>query len=131
MNDYAADIRNGDVLKVEEIDKRRHELVLQAADGAMVRLSFAKPIHVEHAYAFTVHSTQGTTSDRVIVDACTRSATANEAAFYVAISRAREHASIYTDDLAGLPEAMSRVSEKTRALDVARPVARARHEALV
>jgi len=38
--------------------------------------------------------------------------------YYVAISRARESATIYTDDKAMLPEAMGREDSKSAALDV-------------
>jgi ATP-dependent exoDNAse (exonuclease V) alpha subunit len=44
--------------------------------------------------------------------------TANENTFYVAISRARHHAQIYTDDRELLPLAMSREIENEAALDV-------------
>lgn len=44
--------------------------------------------------------------------------TSNESAYYVAISRAREDVRIYTDDKAMLPEAMSRLDNKTAALAI-------------
>jgi len=50
-------------------------------------------------------------------DADTRSTTANESFYYVAISRARDGLRIYTDDEAGLPEAMGREGSKSAALE--------------
>ena len=54
----------------------------------------------------------------MLIEADTKSATANESAFYVAISRAREEATIYTDDKAMLPEAISREDLKSAALEI-------------
>ena len=56
--------------------------------------------------------------DRVLIETDTRSATANERAYYVAISRAREDVRIYTDDKAMLAEAMSRLDQKSAALEI-------------
>ena len=60
---------------------------------------------------------------RVLIEADTHSLTSNQNTFYVAISRARHHAQIYTDDRDMLPLAMGRQHENTAALDVrARPL---------
>lgn len=75
-------------------------------------------MHLDHGYCSTVHSAQGQTADRVLIEADTRSLTANESSYYVAISRAREEVTIYTDDKAMLPEAMSREDIKSAALEV-------------
>jgi hypothetical protein len=53
-----------------------------------------------------------------MIEADAHSATANENTFYVAISRARHAAQIYTDDREALPMAMSREMEKGSALEV-------------
>ena len=65
-----------------------------------------------------MHAAHGQTAERVLIEADTRSATANESSFYVAISRAREGVTLYTDDRALLPEAMGRQDEKSAALEV-------------
>ncbi|HET6411499.1 MAG TPA: ATP-binding domain-containing protein, partial [Anaeromyxobacter sp.] len=75
---------------------------------------------LDHAYATTIHSSQGTTADRVLIDAATRSRTTARDTFYVAISRARHEVRIYTDDLARLPLAVERESRKHAALDLER-----------
>jgi len=104
---------------VVNIDAERHMLTVQTNDGRSVTLDTTKPQAIEHGYCATIHSAQGQTCDRVLIDADTRSATANESAYYVAISRARDDVRIYTDDKAMLPEAMSRLDSKTAALEIA------------
>ncbi|WP_265923378.1 ATP-dependent DNA helicase [Cupriavidus nantongensis] len=84
------------------------------------RMPATAPLHLEHAYASTVHSAQGLTSDRVFVALDTKSRTASMNLYYVAISRARHEARVYTDSLVRLPEAISRRGEKTTAMGVMR-----------
>ncbi len=117
-NDYRRNVLNGDVLTVTAIDKDAGRVDLMTASGAAVAIHTCQALHIEHGYASTVHSAQGRTVDRVIFDACTRSASAHESLFYTGISRARHEAWIYTDDREALPDAMSRADEKEKALDV-------------
>ncbi len=72
-------------------------------------------MHLDHGYCVTVHSSQGQTCDTVLIDADVSSVTAGESLFYVAISRARSLAAIYTDDASLLPEAMSRSEPRANA----------------
>lgn len=73
---------------------------------------------LDHGYCLTVHAAQGQTCERVLVEADTKSLTSNESSYYVGISRARESATIYTDDRETLPEALSRSDTKSAALDI-------------
>jgi hypothetical protein len=59
--------------------------------GLVVRVNtcLGGPLHLDRAYATTVHSSQGLTAERVLVDASTRSRTTTKDVFYVAISRAQ------------------------------------------
>jgi conjugative relaxase-like TrwC/TraI family protein len=118
-NDYGLGVLNGDVLTIDQVDHVQKIIVLRDEAGATMCIPTDKALHIEHGYASTVYAAQGRTSDRVIIDACTRSACAHEASFYVAISRARSECWIYTDDRDALPEAMSRADVKSKALDVA------------
>jgi ATP-dependent exoDNAse (exonuclease V) alpha subunit len=85
-----------------------------------VELPANGPLHVDHAYAITVHSSQGLTADRVLIDASTRSKTTSKDVFYVAISRAQHEARIYTDDRTRLPIVVDREHRKEAALDLER-----------
>lgn len=87
-------------------------------NGKLLTLSASKPLHLEYGYCSTVHAAQGKTSERVFIEANTRSLTSAQDNFYVAISRAKQEAKIYTNDKNKLPEAMSRKNEKSTALEL-------------
>lgn len=71
---------------------------------------------LDHSYATTVHAAQGATMDHVvIVGELGQLATSEQA--YVALSRARESAIVYTRDPERLREAWSRWENKPNALD--------------
>jgi conjugative relaxase-like TrwC/TraI family protein len=116
-NDAALDLANGDRFTVAAVTAASVTLT----DGKRrVELAADKPLHLDHAYATTVHASQGTTAERVLIDAATRSRTTSQEVYYVAISRARQEARIYTDDLARLPSAVAREHAKRAALDLKR-----------
>jgi len=117
-NDRALGVVNGERATVTGIDPERQTVTLSRSEGPALTLDASKPLHLDHGYCSTVHASQGQTADRVLIEADTRSATANESSYYVAISRARESATIYTDDKSMLPEAMGRTDDKSAALDV-------------
>ncbi len=85
-----------------------------------VELPADRPLHLDHAYAAAVHSSQGLTADRVLIDASTRSRTTTKDVFHVAISRAQHEARIYTDDRAKLPIAIEREHRKLAAMELER-----------
>jgi ATP-dependent exoDNAse (exonuclease V) alpha subunit len=89
---------------------------IQLSNGAV--LSRAGPLHMQHGYAMTVNSAQGSTTDRVMIEANTKSLTSNRAVFYVAISRPRHELTIYTDSRAKLAETMVREPKKFAALEL-------------
>lgn len=117
-NDYGRGLINGETVTVAGIDRGKDVLTLVKGNGEVATLDLSKPLHLEHGYCTTVHSAQGKTCERVIIDADATSATANESLYYVAISRARKEVSIYTDDKMLLPDAMSRADKKTIALSL-------------
>jgi ATP-dependent exoDNAse (exonuclease V) alpha subunit len=79
--------------------------------------------HGDYAYAVTSHSSQGSTVDRVIVNADSmRSAKlVNQPQFYVSISRARHYAQVFTNDLQTLERAVGRNPSKKVAMEVVKP----------
>jgi ATP-dependent exoDNAse (exonuclease V) alpha subunit len=67
--------------------------------------------HLDYGYAVTSHSSQGQTADRVLIDVDTATLgpqLVNRRFAYVAVSRGRYDAQIYTNDASRLPEALSR-----------------------
>ncbi len=116
-NDAVLDLANGDRFTVAAVSPT----VITLADGKrQVELPADRPIHLDHAYATTIHSSQGTTADRVLIDAATKSRTTAKDVYYVAISRAQHEARIYTNDRATLPRAIERENPKHAALDLER-----------
>lgn len=117
-NDRGRGLVNGDRARVTALDAERRTLTLTLADGRMVKLDGNAPLTLDYGYCSTVYSAQGQTCERVMIEADAHSLTSSRATFYVAISRAREMAQIYTDDREMLPLAMSRELEKESALDL-------------
>lgn len=116
-NDKTLDLATGERMRVAAVEAGK---VTLEAGGRRVELPAEKPLHLDHAYATTVHSAQGLTSDRVLIEAQTNSRTTAKDVYYVAISRARHEARIYTNDRAKLPKAIERENRKHAALDLAR-----------
>lgn len=104
----------GGTIKLESIEQRDGQPV------RVVELSTNKPLHLEHAYSTTVHSAQGLTSDRVLISMRTKSRTTSMNLYYVAISRARHEARIYTDDASELRGAVAQKFTQTTAISVQR-----------
>jgi conjugative relaxase-like TrwC/TraI family protein len=77
--------------------------------------------HFDHGYAVTSHSSQGLTSERVLVNIDTEvhPELINARFAYVSVSRASHDAQIYTNDLANLAENLSRDVSKSSAINLA------------
>jgi conjugative relaxase-like TrwC/TraI family protein len=74
--------------------------------------------HIDHGYAVTSYSSQGLTADRVLLYIDSERAgehLVNQRLAYVALSRGRHDAQIYTDDKDRLPQALSRDVSKPSA----------------
>ena len=66
----------------------------------------------------TVHAAQGLTVDRVMVNMDNTSKTTSKEVYYVAISRAKHRADVYTDSIEKLPAAIQRGSNKQSAVEL-------------
>ncbi|QFG27718.1 conjugative relaxase (plasmid) [Pseudomonas umsongensis] len=133
-NDQKLDLTNGDRMRVVGNANGVIELAsLKEKDGTperVVALPTNRPLHLEHAYSATVHSAQGLTNDRVMISINTKSLTTSQNLWYVAISRARHEARIYTDSIAGLPAAIANRYDKTTALSLQQARERQRNESI-
>jgi len=76
--------------------------------------------HFDHGYAVTSHSSQGLTSERVLVNMDTQvhPELINSRFAYVSVSRASFEAQIYTSNATTLAESLGRDVSKASALDV-------------
>lgn len=119
-NDKELDIANGDRFKIVSVSP--HQIVI-TNDQRTVNLDPKQPLHMDYAYATTVHSSQGLTADRVLIDANVQGRTMAKDVFYVALSRARFEAKIYTNEKSRLPHAILRNNKKLISLDLDREIA--------
>jgi hypothetical protein len=109
-------IANGALGTITKIEPERIRLAMDS--GREISVDLRKFRHVDYGYAVTSHSAQGLTFDRVLVNADTQESVRllNDRMAYVAISRARYDALIYTDSTQNLSEALSRGIDKETAL---------------
>jgi conjugative relaxase-like TrwC/TraI family protein len=114
-NNKALGVCNGERYRVSAVDSR-HVTLEGRVHG--IKIDRSRPVHLQHGYASTIHSAQGLTKNRVLVDANTKSLTSNRAVFYVAISRPRNDITLFTDDASKLAAAMSREPKKFAALEL-------------
>lgn len=125
-NDAQLDVANGDHFKVKEVG--RDTLVLEAKDRS-ITLDPKSSMFLSLAYATTAHSAQGLTCDKVMINLETTSRTTTKDVYYVAISRARHEALIYTDNYRSLDKAVSQINGKTAALEIKQLMRHAKNSA--
>jgi hypothetical protein len=87
-----------------------------------VTFDSSKMRHFDHGYTVTSHSSQGLTTDRVLVnmDTTVHPELINTRFAYVSVSRASQDARIYTNDAGTLGERLSTDVTKTSAVDLQR-----------
>ncbi|MEN3262552.1 conjugative transfer relaxase/helicase TraI [Sodalis endosymbiont of Spalangia cameroni] len=131
------EISVGDRLRFAKSDVERGHVAnstwtVQAIEGDIVTLNDGKQTltvnpraqqqdrHVDLAYAITAHGAQGA-SERFAITLegveGRREQMVNRASAYVALSRAKEHVQVYTDDEAGWLKAIGKVKARTTAHD--------------
>jgi hypothetical protein len=124
-NNRAAARNNGDTAEVVAIDSDHGRLTVAKGDGSRQTLDLSRLAdrHIRHGWVRTIHSSQGATCDRVMAHLESfRANTVDAASVYVAISRARKDAAVYTDSRASLTEALGlRDGAQVGALDDPHP----------
>ena len=106
-NDTERGLINGEFARVLSIGPVNVRMRTQ--DGREIAMARDDPLlhHLDHAYSSTVHAAQGLTCDRVIAVLDTdRGAPADQAMFYVELTRARDNVVLLTDDCEALIEAL-------------------------
>jgi ATP-dependent exoDNAse (exonuclease V) alpha subunit len=103
-------VANRELGTIKSIDEDgRQRLKMDA--GRRLELDPRKHPHLDHGYAMTSHSSQGQTSDRVLIHVDTELGAKdllNNRMAYVSVSRGRYDAQIYTNNAATLRQALSR-----------------------
>lgn len=108
---------NGELGSITKIEPEQVRVELDR--GREVSFDPQQFRHIDYGYAVTSHSSQGLTVDRVLVNADTSESfrLLNDRMAYVAVSRAREEALIYTDSTQNLRDSLNRGTDKEMALD--------------
>ena len=106
-------LNNGAQYKVEGFT-RQGDILLD--NGWTVSKNFG---HLDYGYVVTSHASQGKTVDRVFIGQSSESFPASSREqFYVSVSRARQQATIYTDDKESLLDAVSRSDDRMTATEL-------------
>jgi conjugative relaxase-like TrwC/TraI family protein len=116
-------VANRDLGTVQSFDdKGRINLCMDS--GKKVAFAPQEMRHLDHGYAVTSYSSQGLTSQRVLVNMDTEvhPALVNERFVYVSVSRASREVQIFTNDAANLIAILSRDVSKTSAIDLGKKV---------
>jgi len=106
-------LANGDLLKIEGFTKSG-DLVVD--HGWIIDRNFG---HLTPGYVATSHASQGDTVDKVFVAIASQSLPAtNERTAYVALTRGKEQAVVFTDDRQALLKAASRTDDPVSATEL-------------
>ena len=113
-------IANRELGTLEKIDDSGN---LQVRLDSGRTIAFKENTHLDYGYAVTSHSSQGQTADRVLVHVDTEQAgekLVNRRLAYVAVSRGRYDAQLYTNDKTHLTEQLSRDVSHRSAIEPSR-----------
>ena len=106
----ALKIANRELGTIQKI-RASGDLELQLDSGRSIRFNVTDHPHLDYGYAVTSHSSQGQTTDRVLVHVDTAQLgerLVNQRLAYVALSRGRYDAQIYTNNKGQLAQALGR-----------------------
>lgn len=109
-NDREAGRINGGRGEVIAVDERTRTATIQTARGTTetLNLDSARDRHIAHAYVDTAFAAQGRTADHVMIHADSKATNlVDQKSFYVGISRAKESATIFTNDRGKLISAIN------------------------
>lgn len=116
-NDREAGRINGGRGEVIAVDEHARTAIIQTAQGRTetLNLDSARDQHIRHAYVDTVFAAQGRTADHVMIHADSRATNlVDQKSFYVGISRAKESATIFTNDRGKLVSAINERAGKVQ-----------------
>jgi hypothetical protein len=117
------DVKNRDLGTIERIDGISMTVRMDGEKGRSVTFDSSQMRHFDHGYAVTSHSSQGLTTDRVLInmDTMAHPELINTRFAYVSVSRAVSDARIYTNDATTLAERLNTDISKTSAVQLNEP----------
>ena len=129
-SDKGLGVTNGSKGVITSINRDSNTATVEFASGkqAIIELNDQKSQHWNYDYVATVYASQGKTCDRVIFHSESyRRNLSSQKSLYVAISRAKQEVTVYTDDKERLIDQIrDHTGEKQNALDVDRTSSRQR-----
>ena len=123
-------IANRELGTIDKIDDSGN-LRLRLDSGRTVAFNIKENPHFDYGYAVTSSSSQGQTADRVLIHVDTERAgekLVNRRLAYVAVSRGRYDAQIYTNDKSHLTEQLSRDVSHRSAMEPSRESSSSAHK---
>jgi ATP-dependent exoDNAse (exonuclease V) alpha subunit len=125
-------VANRELGHIENIDSGGN-IRIRLESGRITKFNLREHPHIDYGYAMTSYTSQGQTVDRVIVHVPAKnqenSDLVHQRFAYVALSRARTDAHVYTNDASTLANRLGREVSKTAAVEV-EPLRQAGHFAL-
>ncbi len=115
-------VANRELGTIEKLDDNG-DLRIHLDSGRTIAFNVQENRHLDYGYAVTSHSSQGQTADRVLIHVDTEQGgekLINRRLAYVAVSRARYDAQIYTNDKCALAEGLGRDVSHRSALESTR-----------
>ena len=119
----ALGVANRDLGTIQRIDDSGKIIVrMDGNKEKTINFDPCKMRHFDHGYAVTSHSSQGLSSERVLVnmDTNVHPELINRRFAYVSVSRASHDAQIFTNDVAKLAKALNRDVSKASAIEFGR-----------
>jgi conjugative relaxase-like TrwC/TraI family protein len=117
-------VANRDLGTIQQIDSDgKISVRLDGPKDRIMRFDASEMRHLDHGYAVTSHSSQGLTSERVLVnmDTDVHPELINSRFAYVSVSRASHDAHIFTNDAASLAGSLSQTVGKASAVSFGNP----------
>jgi conjugative relaxase-like TrwC/TraI family protein len=120
-SDKQLGVSNRELATVEKIS-RDGEMSVRTDKGRELSFDPREHRHFDHGYAVTSHSSQGLTSDRVLinVDTSVHPELLNSRFAYVAVSRGSEDVRLFTNDIGSATRMLSTEIGKSSALELTR-----------
>lgn len=111
---HVANRELGTITSIEE----HGQIAIHTDSGRALQFNVDEHPHLDYGYAVTSHSSQGQTADRVLIHVDTEQSEhlVNARFAYVAVSRGRYDAQIYTNDKSELAQNLSRDPSRSTAL---------------
>jgi hypothetical protein len=118
-------VANRELGTIERLDDSGN-LRIRLDSGREIAFNVRENPHLDYGYAVTSHSSQGQTADRVLIHVDTEQGgekLVNRRLAYVAVSRGRYDAQIYTNDKTALAEKLGRDVSRRSAIEATRAAA--------